>query len=270
MRTLKYNKDTYLGDITFTMYDTETTGGNKTRKDYPIEIAVVKLNGANGIFDLKSWLVKPPIDVHPAAIAVHGIMDEELAFKPILEQVLPEVEESVFDTILCAHNDAFDLEMLPSFKELPEYKIDTLRFAKKVYKVGELNDKGQDLSSMKLQEIRYWLGLDVDTNGQPAHRAPADVLVGAAVLGDMLNRAIDNHGIETIGQLMDFLLQPDLIDVVPFGKLKGQDTKTAIARESESGRSWFDWLLKSETPDSPIDVDFKYTILTYKKELGIR
>lgn len=268
MRKTTYNKDTYLGDIEFTIYDTETTGANKNRKDYPIEVAVVKLS-VEGVSDLKSWLIKPPIDIHPGAIAIHGLMESDLEGKPALSEVLPDIELAVQNTILCAHNDAFDLEMLPSFKDMPEFKIDTLRLAKKVYKIGELNQRGQDLSSMKLQEIRYWLDLDVDTKGESAHRASADVLVAAAVMEDMLNRAVEKTGLETIGQLMNFIEEPNLIEIVPFGKLKGKNTKEAIASEHINGKSWFEWLLRSETKENPIDVDFKHTIKTYKNELGI-
>lgn len=269
MRTLTYDANTAISDITFSIYDTETTGGNKTRKDHPIEIAVVKLSFNEGVFGLKSWLVKNPIDIHPAAIAVHGIMEAELQDKPLLGEVIGEVEDCVKNTVLCAHNDAFDLEMLPSFKDMPEYKIDTLKLAKKVYKIGELNERGQDLSSMKLQEIRYWLGLEVDTFGQLAHRAPADVLVAAEVMVDMLNRAMEKSGAHTIGELIEFINTPNLIEVVPFGKLKGRNTREAMVAEAVTGRSWFDWLLRSETPENPIDPDFKYTILKLKKELKV-
>lgn len=269
MSELNYTRETPIEDIVFSIYDTETTGKNKTRKDYPIEVAVVKLAASDGVFGLQSWLVKPPIDIHPSAIVIHGLTDDDVADKPVLEELIAEIEDCVKDTVLCAHNDAFDLEMLPSFKELPEFKLDTLKLAKKVYKVGELNTKGQDLSSMQLQEIRYWLGLEVDTQGQQAHRAPADVLVAAEVMVDMLNRAIEK-GVVTIGDLLDLINSPNLIEIVPFGKLKGQNTREAIVSEAMSGRSWFDWLLRSETPENPIDPDFKYTILTLKKELGVR
>lgn len=269
MEPLIYNKDTPIESIVFSIYDTETTGQNKARKDYPIEIAVVKLSAENGVFDLASWLVKPPIDIHPAAIAVHGLQDKDVENAPLLEAIIDDVEMAVKNTVLCAHNDAFDLEMLPSFKELPEFKLDTLKLAKKVYRVGELNHKGQDLTSMKLQEIRYWLDLDVDTMGQQAHRASADVLVAAEVMVDMLNRIVEK-GINTIGEMIDFVNSPNLIEVVPFGKLKGQSTREALVSEAVSGRSWFDWLLRSETAENPIDPDFKYTILTLKKELGVR
>lgn len=269
MTTLNYDANTAISDVTFSIYDTETTGGNKNRKDYPVEVAVVKLSFSEGVFGLQSWLVKPPIKIHPAAIAVHGILDKELEDKPVLEDVIGEIEACVRNTVLCAHNDAFDLEMLPSFKEMPEFKIDTLKLAKKVYKVGELNSDGQDLSSMKLQEIRYWLGLDVDTNGLPAHRAPADVLVAAEVMVDMLNRAMEISNAYTIGELIEFINTPNIIEVIPFGKLKGQNTRQAMVAEAMTGRSWFDWLLRSETPENPIDPDFKYTILTLKKELRV-
>ena len=270
MTQLSYDLNTSIGDVVFSIYDTETTGQNKTRKDFPIEIAVVKMSASDGVYGVKSWLVKPPIDIHPAAIAVHGLLETDVADAPLLEDIIGEVEESVKDTILCAHNDSFDLEMLPSFKLLPEFKLDTLKLAKKVYKVGELNSRGQDLSSMKLQEIRYWLGLEVDTMGQLAHRAAADVIVAAEVMIDMLNRASENHGVETVGQLMELLDTPNLIEIVPFGKLKGQPMREALVSESLSNRSWFDWLLRSETAENPIDPDFKFTITFLKKELGIR
>jgi DNA polymerase III epsilon subunit family exonuclease len=263
--------DSLLEDIVFTVFDTETTGDNSKNLDKPIEIAAVPWNLKNGFLD-KPWerLVDPQMLIHPSAIAVHGILDSDVKGKPLWSEIEPEFLSYIKGTVLLAHNISFDLNMLPILKDLDNPKIDTLRFARHIFKIGDLNDKGQDLRSHKSQELRYWLGLEVDTMGLQAHRAAADILVTGEVFHATLKQFIATTYSETLQDLLDFVNAPILSEKMVFGKYKGVLLQEAIATEIKNPKNYFSWLLRSvHNGDMVIDEDLKYSIEYYLKKHDI-
>lgn len=260
-----------LEDVVFNIFDTETTGDNSKNQDRPIEIAVVPFNLKDGFLD-KPWerLIDPQMPIHPSAIPVHGLTDEDVAGKPLLTDVMPELLEYVKGSVLVAHNIKFDLQMLPEFENLDNPKLDTLRLAKHVYQIGELGYKDQDLRSYKCQELRYWLNINVDTMGLPAHRAAADILVTGEVFKNMLTRFIERTYSETLQDLYDFVNAPIMIEVMPFGKYKNVLLEEAVTKEAKSSKNYFAWLLKSvHAGEMVIDEDLKYSIEYHLKRLDI-
>jgi DNA polymerase III epsilon subunit family exonuclease len=261
-----------IDDVVFTVFDTETTGDNVKREDKPIEVAAVSWNVKDGFLGKpKSWLIDPGISIHPAAIAVHGLMDEDLIGKPKLEDVLPELHEYIGNNILVAHNIAFDLNMLPTLKDLPNKRIDTLRFAKHIFTIGQSGYKNHPLSSFKMQELRYWLNVKIDTMGLSAHRAAADILVTGAVLGEMIKEfKIKNNDAKSIDEMLSFINAPFLIEKMPFGKYSGVLIEDAIIKEINNPKNYFSWLLKSvNSGEFKMDDDLLYSIKFYLKKLNI-
>lgn len=251
-----------LEDVVFNIFDTETTGDNSKNQDRPIEIAVVPFNLKNGFLD-KPWerLIDPQMPIHPSAIPVHGLTDEDVQGKPLLQDVMPELLEYVEGSSLVAHNIKFDLAMLPEFEALDNPKIDTLRLAKHIFQIGELGYKDQDLRSYKCQELRYWLNIKVDTMGLPAHRAAADILVTGEVFRQTLIRFIERTYSETLQDLYDFVNAPIMIDIMPFGKYKNVSLQEAVRKEIKNPKNYFAWLLKSvHAGEMSIDEDLKYSI----------
>ena len=259
-----------IKDERFVIFDTDTTGINENGDDRPIELALVKWSLEKGVIEKpKSWLINPQKLIHPSAMAVHGISDEELLDKPTLEQILPEVHAYIGNSTLVAHNIDFDLDMLPTFKENSNSKLDTLRFAKKIYKLGDIGHKGHDLRSYKSQELRYWMGLNVDTMGLSAHRAAADILVTAHVFSNLLNKYLEQTNNSTTEELEQFISAPVLLEKMTFGKLKDQSIKETITTEMKSPRSYYSWLLKEIGAEKmKIDPDLQYSIEYYLKEQG--
>ena len=263
--------NTPIEDVVFAIFDTETTGDNSRREDKPIEVAVVLWNLKNGFLD-KPWsrLIDPKMTIHPSAIAVHGLTDEDVIGKPLLEDILPEFESYIKDTVLVAHNINFDLNMLPTLKDLENPKIDSLRFARHIYKIGDLGYKDQDLSSHKSQELRYWLNVKIDTMGLQAHRAAADILVTGEVFKETLIRFINMTYSENLGELINFINAPIIAEKMAFGKYKGVNLKDAILKESNNPKNYFGWLLRSiNNGDMIIDDDLKYSIEYHLKSLNI-
>lgn len=263
--------ETKLNNVVFAIFDTETTGDNSRREDKPIEVAVVLWNLDMGFIDTPwSKLVDPKMPIHPSAIAVHGLTDDDVEGQPILDEILPEFHDYIKNTVLVAHNIAFDLNMLPTLKEKPNPKIDSLRFARHIYRIGDLGYKNQDLTSHKSQELRYWLNVKIDTMGLQAHRAAADILVTGEVFKETLLRFMDMTYSETLGELIDFINAPIISEKMPFGKYKGMNLKQSIEKELKNPKNYFAWLLKSvNNGDMAIDEDLKYSIEYNLKSLGV-
>ncbi len=263
--------ETNLKNVVFAIFDTETTGDNSRRVDKPIEVAVVLWNLELGFIDTPwSKLVDPKMPIHPSAIAVHGLTDEDVEGQPSLEEILPEFHDYIKNTVLVAHNISFDLNMLPTLNEKPNPKIDSLRFARHIYRIGDLGYKEQDLTSHKSQELRYWFNVKVDTMGLQAHRAAADILVTGEVFKETLIRFMDMTYSETLGDLIAFINAPIISEKMPFGKYKGMNLKESIQKELNNPRNYFAWLLKSaNNGDMTLDEDLKYSIEYNLKGLGI-
>ncbi len=268
---MKHQLETPLEEVIFSVFDTETTGDNTKREDKPIEVAAVRWNLNKSFLEIpKSWLVDPKMSIHPSAVAVHGIEDEEVEGKPTLEEILPEFLDYIGDSVLVAHNINFDLNMLPVLKEKQNEKIDTLRFARQIYKIGDLGYKGHDLRSHKSQELRYWMGIKIDTMGLQAHRAAADILVTGEVFHHTLSRYMEITGGKTLGELIDFINAPILIEKMNFGKMKDRLISEAVAEECKSSKNYFAWMLREvHKGNMKIDEDLKYTIEYHLKKNDI-
>jgi DNA polymerase III epsilon subunit-like protein len=254
--------DTPIEDVLFSVFDTETTGDNTKREDKPIELAAVRWNLNKSFLEIpKSWLVDPQMSIHPSAVAVHGIEDEELEGKPLLEEVLPEFLGYIGESVLVAHNIGFDLNMLPVLKDMPNPRLDTLRFARQIFKIGDIGYKGHDLRSHKSQELRYWLGIKIDTMGLQAHRAAADILVTGEVFHHTLKVYLERTNGKTLGDLIEFINAPIMVEKMSFGKFKDRLISEAVREEAKNPKNYFGWLLKEVHKGSmTIDEDLKYTI----------
>ncbi|GED13782.1 3'-5' exonuclease [Aneurinibacillus migulanus] len=93
-----------------TIFDFETTGLSPT-EDTIIEIAAIRIrNGKQvGTFSL---LIDPEREVPEFITNLTGITDEEVKGQPTLWEALPFFKQFFGDSLLVAHNAAFDLAFL--------------------------------------------------------------------------------------------------------------------------------------------------------------
>jgi len=123
--------DTPLSEITFVSFDVETTGLGPTTERI-LEFGAVKFRDGK-IIEEKSWLINPQQRIHFAARRVHGISSKSLKDKKVFAEVYPEISEFIGDSILLAHNAAFDVNFYSAeIKRLeqpipPNIAIDTLK-----------------------------------------------------------------------------------------------------------------------------------------------
>jgi DNA polymerase-3 subunit epsilon len=105
--------DRPLTELTFTVFDTETTGLDPRGGDEIISIGAVRIvNGRLLPSDRFEQYVNPRRPLSRASIQIHGIREEMLRNQPSIEEVLPRFHRFAANTILVAHNAAFDMRML--------------------------------------------------------------------------------------------------------------------------------------------------------------
>ncbi|MGD2000324.1 MAG: exonuclease domain-containing protein [Desulfobacterales bacterium] len=102
-----------LTELTYTVFDTETTGLDPNRGDEIISIGAVRVvNNRLLHTEFFDQLVDPQREISPQSIDIHGIQPQMLKNQPTIDRVLPLFHQFADETILVAHNAAFDMRML--------------------------------------------------------------------------------------------------------------------------------------------------------------
>ena len=102
-----------LGELNFTVFDTETTGLDPRGGDEIISIGAIRVvNGRLLHTETINQLVDPCRSVPAESIKYHGLDDGMLKGKPTIDKVLPFFHRFAQNTVLVAHNAAFDMRML--------------------------------------------------------------------------------------------------------------------------------------------------------------
>jgi len=102
-----------LSDLEYVVFDTETTGMRLSEGDKVISISGVRIRrGRIQNAEIFHSLVNPGRSIPPESIQFHHIEDQMVADAPSISQVYPQFAEFVGDSILVAHNAAFDKKCL--------------------------------------------------------------------------------------------------------------------------------------------------------------
>lgn len=165
--------------------------------------------------------------------------------------------------ILIAHNAAFDQSMLPFFSPDKYLWIDSLRLARHIWSIGDLNEFEDDLTSHTCQELRYWLSLEVDTMGLAAHRAAADILVAGEVFNVAVKKYLEYGNSPLFKDFYEFSTAPIFIEKMAFGKHKDKLLEDVDV-------DYFKWMLNESFKGKlNISEDLDYSIKKVLKARGI-
>jgi len=186
--------DRPLADISYTVFDTETTGLQPSAGDEIIQIGATRVvAGKLRRQECFEQLVDPQRPLSAAGITIHGIAPAQLRGQPLIQAVLPAFHAYAQDTVLVAHNAAFDMRFL-QLKEaatgmvFDQPVLDTLLLSAVVH-------PQQD--SHSLEAIAERLGVTV----LGRHTALGDAMVTAEVFVQLLP-LLQAMGIHTLGQAL--------------------------------------------------------------------
>jgi DNA polymerase-3 subunit epsilon len=184
--------DRRLTELTYTVFDTETTGLNPSQGDEIIQIGAARIvNNKLLRQECFEQLVDPQRSIPAASIPIHGIQPEMVQGQPTIAQVLPAFHAFAQDTVLVAHNAAFDMRFL-QLKEQPtgivfdHPVLDTLLLSAVVH-------PNQDSHRLEAVAERF----NVTIIGR--HTALGDAMVTAEVFMKLIP-LLAEKGIHTLGE----------------------------------------------------------------------
>jgi DNA polymerase-3 subunit epsilon len=182
-----------LGDLTYTVFDLETTGLEPSRGDEIVSIGAVRiLHGMLLSHESFDCLVDPQRSISESSMAIHGITPDMVRGQPTIGQVLPHFSRFVDTTVLVGHNVAFDMKFLELLRpstgiEFTSPVLDTLLLAELAF--GES-------AAHSLEWLSSRLGVDITGR----HTALGDSLVTAEVFLKLIP-LLETKGLVTLGEV---------------------------------------------------------------------
>jgi DNA polymerase III subunit epsilon len=183
-----------LDQLSYTVFDTETTGLAPSAGDEIIQIGAMRIvAGKLRREDSFEQLVNPERSIPALGSAIHGIEPAMVKNAPTIDAVLPAFHAYAQDTVLVAHNAAFDMRFLELKRErcgiaFEQPVLDTLLLA-------AVAQPAQDSHSLEAIAAR----LGVPLLGR--HTALGDAMVTAEVFMKLIP-LLAERGIHTLGEAL--------------------------------------------------------------------
>ncbi len=188
--------DTPLTDLTYVVFDTETTGLLPTEGDEIVQIAAVRIvNGRRIDTEVFDTLVDPKRPIPPGSTEVHGISNAMVEGAPDIAKVGRDFHRFAEGAVLIAHNAPFDMEFLHrkevAIGERFDHPIlDTVLLSAVVFGQSE---------SHTLDALTHRLGITIPEEAR--HTAIGDTVATADAFLKMLP-ALQARGLRTFGELV--------------------------------------------------------------------
>ncbi|WP_150541142.1 PolC-type DNA polymerase III [Clostridium perfringens] len=180
-------------DDEYVVFDIETTGFS-SKNDKIIEIGAVKLKDGE-IVDSFSTFVDPKVNIPYKITELTSITQNMVNGQPTIDEVLPKFMEFIGDSVLVAHNAAFDVgfikkNLMDMGKTLKNPVMDTVPLARYLY---------PDLKKVKLNLVAKHLGISLENH----HRAVDDAKATAEILKfsfKKMKEEMDIHDVKTLNE----------------------------------------------------------------------
>lgn len=184
--------DSLLTELTYTVFDTEATGLNPAAGDETIQIGAVRIVNNKLLHnEFFEQLIDPKRTIPAETIPIHGITPDMVKGQPTIESVLPAFHTFTQETILVAHNAAFDMRCFQVKEQatgvvFDQPVLDTLLLSAVVHPNQE---------SHRLEAIAERFNVNIIGR----HTAMGDAMVTAEIFMKMIP-LLAEKGITTLGQ----------------------------------------------------------------------
>ncbi len=184
--------DSRLTELTYTVFDTEATGLNPAGGDETIQIGAVRIVNNKLLHnEFFEQLIDPKRPIPPETIPIHGITPEMVKGQPTIESVLPAFHTFAQETVLVAHNAAFDMRCFQVKEQatgvvFDHPVLDTLLLSAVVHPNQE---------SHRLEAIAERFNVNIIGR----HTAMGDAMVTAEIFMKMIP-LLAEKGIHTLGE----------------------------------------------------------------------
>ncbi len=181
-----------LSALSYTVFDTETTGLQPSQGDEIVSIGAVRIvNGRLLEHEVFEQLIDPGRRMSAEATRITGIETSMLRNQPAIAKVLPAFGQFCEDTVLVAHNAAFDMRFLRLKEEATG-----VRFTQPVLDTLLLSAVLQpDADAHNLEAIAERMGV----NPIGRHTALGDAIMTGEVFLRMIP-LLAERGIRTLGE----------------------------------------------------------------------
>jgi DNA polymerase-3 subunit epsilon len=185
-----------LSELDFVVVDVEATGA-KTPPNRLIELGAYRIRGGR-IVDKFLSLVNPEIPIPRFVMALTGISNEMVKSAPVFAEVAPRWLDFVSDSVLIAHNAAFDTSFLnheisrvyPGHRMVNPH-LCTVRLSRRVL---------PDLNNHRLDTIASHFSIPIISR----HRAGSDALATAEIFLLLMSKLEEEHGVKDLAAARNF------------------------------------------------------------------
>ncbi|MFK7963800.1 MAG: exonuclease domain-containing protein [Burkholderiaceae bacterium] len=186
--------DTPLANLSYVVFDTETTGLEPLKGDEIVQIAGVRIVNSRVLTgEVFDTLVNPGRQIPASSTRIHGITDQMVLDVPGVNNALNAFRSFAADDVLVAHNAAFDMAFLRRDGREIEFDnqvLDTVLLSAFIF---------DHTGAHALDDLARRLGIEVDQAVR--HTAIGDTLVTAQVFVKLVS-LLRSQGIITLGQAL--------------------------------------------------------------------
>ena len=186
-----------LAELDYVVVDTETTGLDISGGDKVISISGVRIRrGRIQHADIFNTFVNPGRPIPRATVEIHHIEDHMVAGAPAMDEVYPQFVEYLGDSVLVAHNAAFDkkcLDMAAAEAGLPPIDnpvLDTLFLSYALH---------QETEGHSLDAVTARMGITIEGR----HTSLGDARATAQVFLGLLS-LLPTRGVRTLADAKGF------------------------------------------------------------------